>query len=671
MIRRFAPVLSALAALAVLATEAAPVVTTVDPAAGSYSSLRLNAGNPVVSYYDAGNGDLKLATCTAGCGSASPTWVIVTVDSGGDVGRYTSLQLNGGSPVIAYNDVTNGSLKLATCTASCASAAPTWVIVTVDRGSADTGRFPSLQLTGGNPVISYRDRTNGDLRLATCTANCATANPAWTLVAVETAGDVGRYDSMQLDGERPVIAYLDAQAILKVATCLAACAGAAPTWVISVVDHVRADQETQISLQLDAGRPVVSYYDTDNGDLKLATCTGACASAAPSWVVSTVDGGGHAPPPFTTGALTGANAGQYSSLQVVAGKPVVAYHGGFINCTKGPPPGNLSCTESADLRLAVCTADCATAAAAWVVTTLDNAGLVGWDPSMQVEGGRVVASYLDFIDGALKLASVDLASASRPVNHTALWWNSDQSGWGINFAHQGDIVFGTLFTYDAAGEPMWLVMPQGTRRSGSTYSGTLYRTTGPAFNASPFTPIGPANVSEVGTMTVSFAGDTAALSYTVNGSLVDKTVRKQVFGEHAAECHPAVSERAGLGHYQDLWWNPAESGWGINLTQQGDVIFATLFTYDAAGKGLWLVLPAGTRQSDGSYSGDLYRTTGPAFNAAPWRAIGAANITRVGTMQLRFSNGTSGTLGYSYNGVTVVKAITRQEFSAPLAACAS
>ena len=25
---------------------------------------------------------------------------------------------------------------------------------------------------------------------------------------------------------------------------------------------------------------------------------------------------------------------------------------------------------------------------------------------------------------------------------------------------------------------------------------------------------------------------------------------------------------------QDLWWNPAESGWGINLAHQDDTVFA-------------------------------------------------------------------------------------------------
>jgi len=77
-------------------------------------------------------------------------------------------------------------------------------------------------------------------------------------------------------------------------------------------------------------------------------------------------------------------------------------------------------------------------------------------------------------------------------------------------------------------------------------------------------------------------------------------------------------------------------------------------------------MPEGRRQSDGSYSGDLFRTQGPAFNAQPWFAI---NFASVGTMRLRFQNGETGTLDYSVNGANVSKAIQRQVFSSPLPLC--
>ena len=74
-------------------------------------------------------------------------------------------------------------------------------------------------------------------------------------------------------------------------------------------------------------------------------------------------------------------------------------------------------------------------------------------------------------------------------------------------------------------------------------------------------------------------------------------------------------------NYQGLWWrSPAgsESGWGLNVTHQGEILFATWFTYDTDGSGLWLVLPSGTRTAEGTYSGELYRTTGPVFSLSPW-----------------------------------------------------
>ena len=254
---------------------------------------------------------------------------------------------------------------------------------------------------------------------------------------------------------------------------------------------------------------------------------------------------------------------------------------------------------------------------------------------------------------------------------TSLWWNPSESGWGLNLNQQGSLMFGTLFTYDSSRAPMWLVMSAGALQSdGVSFVGDLYRTTGPAFNANPFTPIGAGNVTRVGTLAVTFNhANSATLTYSVNGTAVTKNIQRQVYGTRSANCLPTAEARTAATNFQDLWWNSAESGWGLNLTHQDNTFFGTLFTYDASGRDLWLVMSAGTRQADGSYLGDLYRTTGSAFNANPFPPIGASDVTNVGNMRLRFANGNSGTLTYTFNGTTVTKQITRQEFSSPVSAC--
>ena len=263
--------------------------------------------------------------------------------------------------------------------------------------------------------------------------------------------------------------------------------------------------------------------------------------------------------------------------------------------------------------------------------------------------------------------SLSADSGSGTTNYTSMYWNPQESGWGFNVNHQGDIIFATLFSYDASGNPMWLVLANGARQgTGTTFTGDLYRTTGSPFNAVPF---GPATPVKVGTMTVTFSGASdATLTYSVNGATVTKAITKQVFGTRAALCVGTTDSRAAATNYTDMWWNSAESGWGINVAQQGDIIFATLFTYAANGQGMWYVLANGPKQADGSYLGDLFRTTGPAFNAVPFSPL-AVNAVAVGTMRFRFSSGTTGTLDYTVNGVSVSKSIIRQVFSSPLPLC--
>lgn len=252
--------------------------------------------------------------------------------------------------------------------------------------------------------------------------------------------------------------------------------------------------------------------------------------------------------------------------------------------------------------------------------------------------------------------NVRMRADNVDANYTDLWWNAAEAGWGINVNHQGSTIFATLFTYDTHGAPVWLVMSDGQRQPDGGYQGTLYRTTGPAFNATSFAGV---NVAPVGTMRLAFTtSEQGALTYTFNGTQVAKTITRQVFGTPPT-CTWSAFDRTATENFQDLWWNPAEPGWGVNITHQGTTIFATLFTYETNNQGVWLVMSNGAQTANGRFSGPLYRTTGPAFNASPWSA---ATPTQVGTMSFAFTDGNAGTLTYSFNGVTVSKAIQRQVF---------
>ena len=261
---------------------------------------------------------------------------------------------------------------------------------------------------------------------------------------------------------------------------------------------------------------------------------------------------------------------------------------------------------------------------------------------------------------------------SADNNYEGLWWNApagSESGWGLNLAHQGDVIFATWFTYDVSGKAWWLSMT-AARSAPNVFSGTLYQTHGPPFNAVPFSPSAVvANPVGNGTLTFSDANN-ASFAYTVNGTSQTKSITREVFGTLPTCTFGAQPDLSTATNYQDLWWAaPAgtESGWGVNFTQQGDIIFATWFTYDLDGSPLWL--SATTHKSAaGVYTGTLSRTTGPAFSAVPFDPA-RVGVTSVGTLTLTFTNGASGTFAYTVNNVSQTKSITREIFRAPGTVC--
>ena len=270
-------------------------------------------------------------------------------------------------------------------------------------------------------------------------------------------------------------------------------------------------------------------------------------------------------------------------------------------------------------------------------------------------------------------ASVSLPGAAS--NYGGIWYKApanSEAGWGINLAHQGDKIFASWFTYDTMGRGWWLVMT-ADKSGPNTYTGKLYQTRGPAFNAVPFDPSAVA-ATEAGTGTLTFTdSNNGNFAYVVGGVSQAKAITRQVFGT-LPTCSTAAGSLALATNYQDLWWKTpggSESGWGINLNHQGDTIFATWFTYDVDGSPMWLVVTA-PKSAPGMFTGDLYRTSGTRFDA-----FNGANVTpvKVGTATFTFADGNNATFAYTVqvagmaSPVTQAKAITREIFTAPGTTC--
>lgn len=399
-----------------------PIVATPD-SGNHFVNWTVVSGGTLGTDIVIGNTSLASTTVTVNTGDSviqanfGENWTLSTVDSTGNVGMWTSIELYGDNPRISYQDYTNTALKYASYSGTA------WTTETVNSAGSNDGAYSSLSVDAdGKPRIAYQgiypdgtypynhynlmyseyngstwtnstliqgtfDSTYGDQHVQagyyTSIAVDGSNNPrisyaeyyggspnyasqkqyngGWLAEThFDTSTTRGQYSSIAYSGTTPHISYYDySNGNLRYAYYNGT------SWQILAVDS--ADDVGQwTSIAVDgSGKVHISYYDVTNTNLKYAT------NKTGLWVHSTVE--------TSTG-----DVGKYSSLHLDSnGNPSISY----FDATNG------------DLKFAWYSGS------AWGIETVDSSESIGMYTSLEIDSSdRAHISYYDATNGDLKYA---------------------------------------------------------------------------------------------------------------------------------------------------------------------------------------------------------------------------------------------------------------------------
>ena len=139
-----------------------------------------------------------------------------------------------------------------------------------------------------------------------------------------------------------------------------------------------------------------------------------------------------------------------------------------------------------------------------------------------------------FLAAFVTSLALSAQAATITTDFSDLWFNTNEEGWGVNIIQQNNILFITFFVYASNGQPVWYVGPATAYTSTTSdgivsFAGPLYTTTGPYFGAATFneSQVIPRQVGTVAFSAAEISG--GAVSYSVDGVTVTKTVRRQTW----------------------------------------------------------------------------------------------------------------------------------------------
>lgn len=271
---------------------------------------------------------------------------------------------------------------------------------------------------------------------------------------------------------------------------------------------------------------------------------------------------------------------------------------------------------------------------------------------------------------ALSLMLSGMAQAQVTPNRTGIYANPAESGYGLFVVQAGNRLVPAWYTYDTDGKPLWFLVSGADLQADGSYRGDLFRYTGAPFSQT--VPNAVNSTTQAGTARLRYTNaDTIEFSYTIGTQTQTKTVSRFNLSNDVLSCAATTAPRTNASNFTDLWWNPQQQGWGLNIVHQGNVIFFGWYTYGPDQRPMW-VTGTGQRQPNGSFTGDLNRPS----SGTPWSQINGNPATtfpvpKVGTFTLNFSDGENASFNWTLDGVTQTRTLSRFNFGSPATVCTS
>ena len=220
-----------------------------------------------------------------------------------------------------------------------------------------------------------------------------------------------------------------------------------------------------------------------------------------------------------------------------------------------------------------------------------------------MKSNRIVLAIAALVFSAVSTAATVAERSPFAQGH---WWNPARSGNGFEIFNAASQVAVVWYTFDQGGRPVWYTA-QGDQSSLGTSAWPLMRHKWSGDRISQSTQVGSLKLRVLSqeAMAVDWQVGTASGTWPIEPLMFSGVVNEV---DHSGS-----------------WYAPANGGWGVTVSEQGDVLGGAVFTYDAAGEPTWV---AGFQRGD-TRTVEYFSCTGacPSCPYTPTQTLSAGRLT--------------------------------------------